>query len=42
MVGFILMLILAAIVSNGARNLISGLCTMLFGWILLLASCGMG
>ena len=39
MVGFILILILAAIVSQGARNLIGGLITLMFGSILLLASC---
>lgn len=42
MVGFILLLILAAIVSAGARNAIGGLLTMMFGGILLLASCGIG
>jgi len=40
--GFVLVLILAAIVSGGARNLIGGLITLMFGGILLLASCGIG
>lgn len=36
---FILILILAAIVSKGARNLISGVMTLLFGLLLLIGSC---
>jgi hypothetical protein len=39
MVGFILILILAALVSRGARNVLSGLVTLVGGAILLLASC---
>jgi hypothetical protein len=39
MLGFILILILAAIVSGGARNLLSGLITLIGGVVLLLASC---
>ena len=39
MVGFIIVLILAAIVSKGARNLLSGLMTLLFGVVLLMAGC---
>lgn len=38
---FILILILAAIVSKGARGLISGLMTLMFGLLLLMASCAM-
>lgn len=37
--GFFLILLLLAIVSQGARNLLSGLMTLLFGVILLMASC---
>jgi hypothetical protein len=37
--GFILILILAAIVSSGARNVLGGLVTLIGGVILLLASC---
>lgn len=39
MVGFIIILFLAAIVSQGARNLLSGLLTLVFGCILLMAGC---
>ncbi len=39
MLGFILILILAAIVSGGARNVLGGLVTLIGGVILLLASC---
>lgn len=39
MVGFILVLILAAIVSQGARSLLSGLMSVLFGCILLMVGC---
>ena len=42
MIGFILILILAPIVSSGARNVIGGLLTLIFGGILLLASRGIG
>ena len=42
MVGFVLILILAAIVSAGARTVIGALFTLMFGCILLLASCGIG
>lgn len=41
MVGFGLILVLAAIVSQGARNLIGGLITLMFGCILLMAGCAM-
>lgn len=39
MVWFIGLLILAAIVSGTARDLIKGLMTLLFGGMLLLTSC---
>ena len=39
MAGFILILILAAIVSGGARKFVGGLVTLIGGTILLLASC---
>jgi hypothetical protein len=39
MLGFILVLILAAIVSQGAGNLLSGVLTLLFGVLLLMAGC---
>lgn len=39
MLGFLLVLILAGIVSGGARNVLGGLVTMTGGVILLLASC---
>lgn len=39
MVGLGVILILAAIVSQGARNIIGALMTLTFGCILLLASC---
>jgi hypothetical protein len=38
-VGFVLVLILAAIVSHGARNLLSGALTLLFGVTLFMAGC---
>lgn len=39
MTGFIIILILAAVVSKGARNLLSGIMTLLFGCLLLMAGC---
>lgn len=36
---FILILILAAIVSKGARGLISSIMTLLFGLLLLMVGC---
>lgn len=39
MIGFGLVLVLAAIVSQGARNLLSGVLTLMFGCILLMAGC---
>ena len=39
MLGFILILILVAIVSQGGRNVLGGLVTLVGGVILLLASC---
>lgn len=42
MVGFIVVLILAAIVSQGARNLLGGIMTLLFGCLLLMAGCAVG
>ncbi len=39
MVAFIALLILAAVVSKGARNLLSGIMTLLFGCLLLMAGC---
>ena len=42
MIGFILLLILVALVSQGGRNLISGLLSLILGLTLMVASCGMG
>lgn len=42
MPGFILILILTAIVSGGARNFVSGVVTLMGGTILPLASCAIG
>jgi hypothetical protein len=39
MIGMLLLLILAAIVSAGARNLLAGLMSLVFGCILLIAGC---
>lgn len=39
MFGLVLVMILAAIVSSGARNLLSGLMSLLFGGLLLMAGC---
>lgn len=39
MIGLVLVLILAAIASHGVRNLLSGLMTLVFGSVLLMAGC---
>ena len=39
MIGFVLVLILVAIVSQGGRNLIGGIISLVFGLTLILASC---
>ena len=39
MLGFILLLILVAIVSKGGRNLIGALISLMFGVIFLMAGC---
>lgn len=40
MVGFLLLLILVAIVSQGGRNVIGAIISLIVGLTLMLASCG--
>ena len=42
MIGIILLLILVAIVSQGGRNVIGAVLSLIVGLTLLLASCGIG